>query len=96
MTTPVTSQEHLIGLLLGAEEDWPTGVRGAGPPARRPRATPRAGATRCAPSGSPSSRSTCATRPRHELVIDRLAYWYYHPREWLKKVALMDDVYLLN
>jgi hypothetical protein len=29
-------------------------------------------------------------------VIDRLAYWYYHPREWLKKVALMDDVYLLN
>ncbi len=35
-------------------------------------------------------------KPRHELVIDRLAYWYYHPREWLKKVALMDDVYLLN
>ena len=34
--------------------------------------------------------------PRHDLVIDRLAYWYYHPREWLKKVALMDDVYLLN
>ena len=24
MTTAVTSQEHLIGLLLGAEEDWPT------------------------------------------------------------------------
>ena len=35
-------------------------------------------------------------RPRHDLVIDRLAHWYYHPREWLKKVALMDDVYLLN
>ena len=35
-------------------------------------------------------------RPRQALVIDRLAYWYYHPREWLKKVALMDDVYLLN
>ena len=30
------------------------------------------------------------------MVIDRLAYWYYHPREWLKKVALMDDVYLMN
>ena len=29
-------------------------------------------------------------------MIDRLAYWYYDPREWLKKVALMDDVYLLN
>ena len=35
-------------------------------------------------------------KPRYDLVIDRLAYWYYHPREWLKKVALMDDVYLLN
>ena len=35
-------------------------------------------------------------RPRYDLVVDRLAYWYYHPREWLKKVALMDDVYLLN
>src|SRR3712207_7232342 len=35
-------------------------------------------------------------KPRHDLVIDRLAHWYYHPREWLKKVALMDDVYLLN
>src|SRR4051794_18555195 len=35
-------------------------------------------------------------KPRHDLVIDRLAHWYYHPREWLKKIALMDDVYLLN
>jgi hypothetical protein len=34
-------------------------------------------------------------KARHEVEIDRLAYWYYHPREWLKKVALMDDVYLL-
>ena len=35
-------------------------------------------------------------KPRYDLVVDRLAYWYYLPREWLKKVALMDDVYLLN
>ena len=35
-------------------------------------------------------------RPRHALVIDRLAHWYYVPREWIKKAALMDDVYLLN
>ena len=34
--------------------------------------------------------------PRHSLVIDRLAHWYYVPREWIKKVALMDGVYLLN
>ena len=35
-------------------------------------------------------------RPRYALVIDRLAWWYHLPREWLKKIALMDDVYLLN
>jgi hypothetical protein len=29
-------------------------------------------------------------------VIDRLGWWYDLPREWLKKVSLMDDVYLLN
>ena len=34
--------------------------------------------------------------PRYALVIDRLAWWYHLPREWLKKIALMDDVYLLN
>ena len=34
--------------------------------------------------------------PRHALVIDRLAHWYYVPREWIKKAALMDGVYLMN
>jgi len=29
-------------------------------------------------------------------VIDRLGWWYYHPREWLKKAALVNDTYLLN
>ena len=29
-------------------------------------------------------------------MIDRLGWWYTVPREWLKKVSLMDDVYLLN
>ena len=33
---------------------------------------------------------------RTELVIDRLAYWYYHPREWLKKASLVNGTYLLN
>ena len=35
-------------------------------------------------------------KPRYSLVIDRLAWWYDLPREWLKKISLMDDVYLLN
>ena len=29
-------------------------------------------------------------------MIDRLGWWYVLPREWLKKISLMDDVYLLN
>ena len=33
---------------------------------------------------------------RTGLVIDRLAHWYYHPREWLKKAALVNGTYLLN
>ena len=35
-------------------------------------------------------------KPPYRLVIDRLSWWYAVPREWLKKIALMDDVYLLN
>jgi hypothetical protein len=86
---------HLIGLLLGTEEDWPRAfeeiLRRLGP----------------VPGPDGSRHEFCCERitiepfglrdrPRHDLVIDRLAYWYYHPREWLKKVALMDGVYLLN
>ena len=33
---------------------------------------------------------------RYSVVIDRLAWWYFHPREWLKKAALVNDTYLLN
>ncbi len=33
---------------------------------------------------------------RYDLVIDRLAYWHFTPREWLKKAALIDQTYLLN
>src|SRR4029077_21296403 len=35
-------------------------------------------------------------KPRYDLVIDRLGWWYEIAREWVKKAALMDDVYLLN
>ena len=86
---------HLIGLLLGTEEDWPTAfeeiLRRLGP-------VPGADGSQHA---FDIERITIEPfslrdRPRYHLVIDRLAYWYYHPREWLKKIALMDGVYLLN
>jgi hypothetical protein len=81
----MTSTPHLIGLLLGTEEDWPrafeTILSRLGP-------IPGVGGTRHSFS---SERITIEPfglrdRARQELVIDRLAYWYYQPREWLKKV----------
>jgi hypothetical protein len=85
---------HLIGLLLGAEEDWPRAfetILGMVAPIR---------------SGSEvhtvsSERLTIEPFKlddpvRNPLVIDRLAHWYYHPREWLKKAALVNGTYLLN
>jgi hypothetical protein len=89
------SRPHTLGLLLGTESDWPQAfehlVRQLGPVTDG--------------NGDNHEYSTeritiepfdLRAKPRYDLVIDRLAYWYYVPREWLKKVALMDDVYLLN
>ncbi|MGH8861422.1 MAG: hypothetical protein ACRDVG_09350, partial [Jatrophihabitantaceae bacterium] len=86
---------HLIGLLLGTEEDWPSAFEAI---------VRRLGTVTDGVGGGHSYATERMTiepfdlraAPRYDLVIDRLAYWYYHPREWLKKVALMDDVYLLN
>ncbi len=87
--------EHTIGLLLGTEDDWPRAYEAL---------LRRVGVVTDPQGRTHRTRSVRVTiepfnlrdSPRHDLVIDRLAYWYYHPREWLKKIALMDDVYLLN
>ena len=34
--------------------------------------------------------------PRYDVVIDRLTHWFMTSREWIKKIALMDEVYVLN
>jgi hypothetical protein len=87
--------QHLVGLLLGTEDDWPRAYKAllalVSPVRYRDGSTHHFATQRL--TIEPFS---LRARPRVELVIDRLAYWYYHPREWLKKVALMDDVYLLN
>jgi hypothetical protein len=91
----VSEFEHIIGLLLGTEDDWPRAfealVRGLGPVADDSGTRHRLRTVRVT-----IEPFNLRYQPRHSLVIDRLAYWYYHPREWLKKIALMDDVYLLN
>ncbi|MFN2467776.1 MAG: RimK family alpha-L-glutamate ligase [Gaiellaceae bacterium] len=88
------SSRHLIGLLLGTEEDWPKAfedlVARLGP-LRHGERTQILETERIT-----NEPFDLRAKPRYDLVIDRLAYWYHLPREWLKKIALMDDVYLLN
>jgi hypothetical protein len=86
--------EHLLGLLLGNEEDWPRAFE---------ELVHRLGTVHHGGNAHTlrTERITIEpfdlrATPRYDLVIDRLAYWYYVPREWLKKVSLMNDVYLLN
>jgi hypothetical protein len=88
------TKDHLIGLLLGAEEDWPQAfeqiLRFVGP-------LEVDGTThRIATERLTIEPFDLADPVRTGLVIDRLAHWYFHPREWLKKAALMDGTYLLN
>jgi hypothetical protein len=90
----MAEKHYLVGLLLGAEEDWPRAFEAI---------VDRLGTFRYAGQDHVLDLERVHIAPfnlrdraRHQVVIDRLAYWYYHPREWLKKVALMDDVYLMN
>jgi hypothetical protein len=87
-------KRHLIGLLLATEEDWPTAfetlLRRLGPVRFR-------GETHeFLTERIVHEPFDLRYEPRYQLIIDRLAWWYDVPREWLKKLALMDEVYLLN
>ena len=35
-------------------------------------------------------------KPRYDLVLDRITHWYPLTREWVKKISIMDGVYVLN
>ncbi len=94
MSSPQTQARHLIGLLLGTEDDWPRAFEDI---VGRVGGVVRDGRThRYATERVTIEPFDLRASPRYDLVIDRLAYWYHVPREWLKKVAMMDDVYLLN
>jgi hypothetical protein len=88
------AQRHLIGLLLAVEDDWPTAfesvLRRLGP-IRHDGETHEFTTERIT-----NEPFDLRYAPHYALVIDRLSYWYHVPREWLKKIALMDEVYLLN
>jgi hypothetical protein len=85
---------HLLGLVLGTEEDWPPAFEqlAAAVGTFEWRGASHELATERVFNEPFDLRYT----PRYALVVDRVGWWYLLPREWLKKVALMDDVYLLN
>jgi hypothetical protein len=86
----MSKMDHVIGMLLGTEDDWPRAFEAL------VRRLGTVDGHRISTERVTIEPFNLRDKPRHDLVIDRLAYWYYHPREWLKKIALMDDVYLLN
>ncbi len=84
-----------IGLLLGDEEDWPGALealfRRLDPVIKYRRKTYEFELERI--RIHPFNLRSPA---RNDLVIDRIAYWHNNPREWLKKAALVNGVYLPN
>ncbi|HUQ22661.1 MAG TPA: hypothetical protein VM049_06555 [Gaiellaceae bacterium] len=90
----MSAKTHLIGLLLGTEEDWPAAFEhllGRVGPIDHGGETHELTSERIF-----NEPFDLRYKPRYSLVIDRLGWWYTVPREWLKKISLMDDVYLLN
>ncbi|MER2598269.1 MAG: hypothetical protein ABTQ73_01980 [Caldilineales bacterium] len=85
-----------LGLLIGAEEeDWPSALE-----ALFRRHTPVASV-----GGEPLNVQVERVRVHpfdlradtsYHVVVDRLGHWQLHPREWLKKAALFNGVYLVN
>jgi hypothetical protein len=88
-------RSHLIGMLLGVEEDWPAAFEAL---LGRADIAVRAGGEthRFSTERVTIEPFDLRMKPRHSLVIDRLGWWYPMPREWLKKVVLMDHIHLLN
>jgi hypothetical protein len=86
--------ENLIGLLLGTEDDWPRAFEAL---VERLPAVRYGGETHTFRTERICNEPfDLRAAPRYELVIDRLGWWYEIAREWIKKAAVMDDVYLLN
>jgi hypothetical protein len=88
------ARRHLIGLLLATEEDWPVAFEAL--VARLGPLRYRGETYELATERIKNEPFDLRYQPAYSVVIDRLSWWYDLPREWLKKVALMDDVYLLN
>ncbi|MBL4848839.1 MAG: hypothetical protein JKY65_25230 [Planctomycetes bacterium] len=84
-----------IGLLVGDETDWPSTLealmRRMGPEVKYKGETYDVNIRRMR-----INPFSLRQPSRTDVIIDRLAYWHYAPREWLKKVALINKTYILN
>ena len=76
---------HLIGLLLGTEEDWPRRFEAL--VSRLPEVATPARRTRFRTERIMNEPFDLRAKPRYALVIDRLGWWYDLAREWMKKVG---------
>jgi hypothetical protein len=84
-----------IGLLIGDENDWPSSIEAL--TRRLPANLSYRGQTYDVQVERIRIHPFPLTAPTsYNVVIDRLAYWHHQPREWLKKAALVNRVYLLN
>ena len=83
-----------MGLLLATEEDWPgafEAILGRLGTLRYGDETHELSAARIL-----NQPFDLRSQPDYTLVIDRLSWWYDLPREWLKKIALLNSTFLLN
>ncbi|MDP2317406.1 MAG: hypothetical protein Q8P41_31265 [Pseudomonadota bacterium] len=95
----MTTQTRQIGLSLGADICWPACYEelikrlqlslpsGADPSSER---------VEFAVERVRPEPFDLRAKPKYDLVIDRVTHWFYTTREWVKKIAIMDGVYVLN
>ncbi len=84
-----------IGLLIGDENDWPSSFEGIAGHFKK--TISWRGKQHDIEVERILIEPFVLTAPTtYHVVIDRLAYWHYNPREWLKKAALINGTYLLN
>ncbi len=84
-----------IGLLLSDEDDWPAAIEALARRFIRPMKV-KTKTTEVVLERVRIHPFSLYDDTTYNLVIDRLAWWHVNPREWLKKAALVNKVYLLN
>ncbi|MCA8920530.1 MAG: hypothetical protein KDD82_01905 [Planctomycetes bacterium] len=91
----MTTIKKTIGLLVGDELDWPDAIEGLLEQLGN-RFEYKGKTYEVAIRRLRIDPFSLRDPSKYDVVIDRLAYWHFTPREWLKKAAMVDQTYLLN